>query len=98
MLIQNVGGMASASSGDIFKLTFLVGKFSRVCDDQHNCKFRPLEVNEWKGQMSKDLVSRRVANCLNIQPDAYGNHIMDSVGMGLFVKGVLSLNGKTRKK
>lgn len=96
-LHQTAVGMASASKGDIFKLTLLVGCFARVCFE-NGCEFIPLPVNEWKGQMPKEVIASRVYTKLRPGCPIYSNHSMDSVGMGLHLKGFLNVNETVRKK
>ena len=94
-LHQTAAGHASASKGDIFKLMFLVGRFAQVCYTMRS-EFVPLEVNEWKGTMSKEVVIRRISNRLGVSHDHFPNHVADAVGMGLHLQGVLNGTGLTR--
>lgn len=76
----------SAARGDLFKLTYLVGNIGR---EVVAATFRPpvlVTPKEWKGQMSKDVVHRRIKRALNI---SYGEHVADAVGMGLAIMGAL---------
>lgn len=85
-LHQTAAGMASAARGDIFKLMFLVGALTQQCWT-NNWIMVAVPVAQWKGQMSKEAVAKRVATKLGCQPDAYPNHVMDAVGIGLAVRG-----------
>lgn len=88
---QGVSGDMVANSGDLVKLTlcagFIAGYIYANYDDL------PLEfipVNIWKGQLSKDVVKRRVIKKLG---DTYNtskikSHSFDAIGLGLYVKGV----------
>lgn len=79
--------LASAGSGDLFKLTCLTGGLLAVLT-------RYIEVHEirllppagWKGQMNKKIVGNRVKLAIG---STYPNHILDAVGMGLSMIGEL---------
>jgi Holliday junction resolvasome RuvABC endonuclease subunit len=89
----------AAVKGDILKLAFLIGKFSASCDTLAligSCEFIPLPVNDWKGQLSKDTVAKRVANKLHCQPNLFPDHAMDAVGMGVYLKGFFNGTGSIR--
>lgn len=93
---KSAGGQASATRGDVFKLMFLVGMLADRFEIR-GTRFHPLEVNQWKGTLSKEAVAVRVGRILDCDPKRYGNHIMDSVGMGLFVKGFFSCEGMVQE-
>lgn len=76
---------ASAASGGLFKLTFLVGQMAHA--------FLPRTVDliapqDWKGQMPKKVVIARIRLALGegFEPE---NHEADAIGIGLHVKGAL---------
>jgi hypothetical protein len=79
--------LASAGSGDLFKLTCLTGGLLAVLT-------RFIEVSEirlltpasWKGQMNKKILYNRVKLALGT---TYPNHTLDAVGMGLSMIGQL---------
>ena len=84
--------MASGSRGDLFKLCYLVGAFGecfsyhsdlRHLNDHRSIKIEP---QEWKGQLTKRTVDRRIARALDAQ---YPEHISDAVGIGLAIQGKL---------
>lgn len=84
---------AAATSGDLHKLTYLIGGFSLLAELNENTatRYRPVMISpqQWKGQMSKEAVIRRIQKrCPGIL-DAIGNHEADAVGMGLALQGVL---------
>lgn len=97
-LHTTASGMASAQSGDIFKLTFLVGIYA--CHAwNYGMAARPLPVNDWKGTLSKDAIEFRVRRVLGDSlTDSYPNHVLDAVGMGLHLKGLLNETGARRPK
>ncbi len=84
--------MASASTGDLLKLVYLVGEMGWLCRDI--CDRAPvlLNVNAWKGQMPKDTVERRIAYAFKkakIKYKKFPNHVSDAVGMGLHAQDAL---------
>lgn len=80
--------MASAADGDLFKLTYLTGYLARVFQEftGHSNTSYLVKPGEWKGQLSKGAIDRRIKRAIGMQ---YGNHIADAVGIGLQVMGVL---------
>jgi hypothetical protein len=84
--------MASASSGDLFKLAYLVGNFGELVTRIPRNTQVPLPVliapQKWKGQLPKEVVIRRI---LAIWPHLKDikNHEADAVGMGLAAQGGL---------
>jgi hypothetical protein len=75
---------ASASSGDLFKLSMLVGAMIPVVYSAGFCKPRLITVKEWKGQLPKEAVDKRIAKALGKE---YKAHVSDAVGMGLYLQG-----------
>ena len=92
MIIEGVRSWGSSStssaataSGDLFYLAHLIGNiecafFSRVKD------IRLPSVGEWKGQLPKEVVRKRVERITGISPP---EHACDAVGIGLWHKGKL---------
>jgi len=77
------GGAVTATRGDLVKLAVMVGRLAQVA--QSRCGYYSfLPVNEWKGTMPKKVVDRRIEHRLGMKFD---EHISDSVGMGLYLKG-----------
>lgn len=89
-MFESAGGHMSSAKGDIHKLVFLVSCFANACWER-GIEYRELPVNDWKGTMSKEMVAERVADRLLCDPKEYPNHVMDAVGMGLYVKGLLTI-------
>ena len=77
---------AAAKTGSTPKLCFLVGAFAKVAHD-FAIPFRPVTVNEWKGQLSKPQAIRRIRKVLGCHANAYIRDEWDAVGIGLFLKG-----------
>lgn len=72
-------GQVTASSGALVKLTLLVGQIMREFSAE------VLPVNEWKGQLSKQIVEKRVKDFL---PGCTAkSHAIDAIGMGLYLTG-----------
>lgn len=72
-------GAATAAGGSLRKLTVLVGMIMNEFDA------RTIEVNDWKGQLPKEVVAKRV---MAILPNCTAkSHAMDAVGIGLYVAG-----------
>lgn len=83
----SAASMAASIRGDIVKLAFMVGCIGRV-SHAAGIPFRPVEVREWKGQMSKSLVERRIRDLLGrAQCSDFQRDIWDAVGIGLHLKG-----------
>lgn len=83
---------SAAAKGNLGKLSFLVGCISHSfysydilhgSGDATQILFTP---REWKGQLSKEMVIRRIQNYWAINPS---NHEADAVGMGLHFLGGL---------
>jgi len=81
---------ASAETGDLFKLTYIIGGFGRIA--QHG--YVPIALvspQEWKGNLPKTVIEQRV---LKHYPDTFPenkvpNHACDSIGMGLAANRML---------
>ena len=97
LMAGSASGAASASSGDLFKLTILVGRYVECCHRAALCKSVLLPVNDWKGTMSKEAVGNRVYARLG-KDVVYPNHSLDAVGMGLYLKGFMNATGESREK
>lgn len=85
-------GQAAAKEGSIVKLSVFIGYclygFHRL-----EIPVSYVDVNDWKGQLSKDLVEKRVDRLF---PDlTISSHSYDSVGIGLYSKG-FKLSGEKR--
>jgi len=74
--------------GDLQKLTYLVGVLGRTF---RGGSFEPVPVSQWKGQLPKDVVTRRIvqelgtADCERL---GIKTHAWDAVGIGLWRLGV----------
>lgn len=82
--------------GDLQKLTFLTGVLARAVTrhtnhDIQQATFEPVPVSQWKGQLPKDVVQRRIEKELGL-PNTRNldikTHAWDAVGIGLWRLGV----------
>lgn len=78
--------MASASKGDLFKLCLLVGGLCQIAREHTGNLPILVTPQEWKGQLPKDVVLKRVEKAFN---KTFRNHEGDAVGMGLSAQGGL---------
>jgi hypothetical protein len=76
---------ASTAQGDLFKLAYLVGALAQALHNI-NVVTTLLHPREWKGNMKKEMIDRRIKFIINRE---YPNHISDAVGIGLFVQGLI---------
>ena len=84
LMAESVAGQAAARRGDLVKLAMAVGRINQICADRM-IPFRLIDVARWKGQLSKEMVEKRIRRKL---PDLEArSHAWDAVGIGLFVKG-----------
>jgi hypothetical protein len=77
------------AKGDIIKLAYLVGAYAGVCTSQ-DIKFITVPVVNWKGQLPKPVVIKRIKKkigSLDEQGTAFNGDVWDAVGIGLFAKG-----------
>lgn len=77
-------GIASAGSSAIVKLAFVVGVFG-ACVSAHSILFRLVKVQDWKGQLPKEVINMRIRNLLGESGCApFRADIWDAVGIGLW--------------
>ncbi len=76
---------AAATRGDLFKLTFLVGRYAEVCE-QRGATCTLVTPMEWKGQMPKEVIDRRIKIAIEQE---YPEHASDAVGIGLAIQDKL---------
>ena len=81
--------MASASTGKLFKLAYLVGGFGEVIR-RLPCTRLPVLVTppEWKGQLPKEVVIDRINKTIE-GLDRIRDHEGDAIGMGVAAQGLL---------
>ncbi len=78
-LMGGAKGDVTARSGGLVKLTLLVGMIMNELDA------KGVEVRDWKGQLPKEVVEKRVRELL---PKCKAkSHAIDAVGIGLYILG-----------
>jgi hypothetical protein len=79
-LFGGAKGSVTASSGSLVKLTLLVGRIMQELNAEG------IEVREWKGQLPKAVVEKRIRVIL---PNCTAkSHDWDAIGIGLYKLGV----------
>lgn len=77
-------GHTSAARGDFTRLV-LAASIVASAGWWAKAKVHFVPVTMWKGQLTKVVVAKRVAKALQCQTNRYPNHVMDAVGLGLWV-------------
>jgi hypothetical protein len=84
-------GWTSTAKGDVYKLSFLIGVLFRVCSELSIPEVTLVRVRDWKGQLPKEVVERRIKRrvpaVMRFKPMS---HSWDAIGIGLWAKGVLN--------
>lgn len=75
-------GITAATGGSLFKLIYFYGALYNGLFDSF--KVKPLQINTWKGNLSKEKVAKRVELLTGCE---YTGDVCDAVGMGLHLKG-----------
>lgn len=86
----SLSGRAAAGSGSVVKLAFTVGKLAQIVED-YGAFFVPIEVNKWKGQLSKKIVIKRIKRIISssrLKKLAPEKDAWDAIGIGLFMRGL----------
>jgi len=79
------GGPLGWQTGDLQKLVFLVGVMAGFFSDNH---FTPVTPKEWKGQLPKSVVVRRLIKRFGTGVTAtWERDMWDAVGIGLWKLG-----------
>lgn len=77
---ESLTSLTSGSTGDLLTLTLLIGGYARICQTR-KMMFELLPAQQWKGQMNKDTVARRIFREIGLRfPNS---HVTDAVGMGM---------------
>ena len=76
---------AAGIKGDLFKLTFLVGRYAEVCE-RTGATCTLVTPMEWKGQMPKEVIDKRILLAINRK---FPDHVSDAVGIGLAIQDKL---------
>jgi hypothetical protein len=77
-------GQVVAATGSLVKLACSVGMIMEVAR-RHQASFVPIEIADWKGQMTKKAVEARILKRFPLLP--LKSHEYDAVGIGLYHKG-----------
>ncbi|GAH42403.1 unnamed protein product [marine sediment metagenome] len=90
--MHSAQGYAAASGDAYTKLCVSIGVIMDALDGLWPfAKWILVPVNEWKGQLPKPVVVRRVRQVLGKLEDEQGKtiatHAIDATGIGLWVKG-----------
>lgn len=82
---------ASASKGDLFKLTTLIGDLRRIAIQTTGTKPLLVSPRLWKGTMPKEVMVRRVSRATKSvrRSPRWKAHEIDSVAMGFAAQGLL---------
>lgn len=84
---QSMGGLVTARSGALVKLSYLVGLISGAILPMD---MGLIAVRDWKGQLPKDVMNKRIEEILGkTKCKQFKSHIWDAVGVGLYVQGRL---------
>lgn len=86
----SVGGRAASGAGSIIKLAFGIGQLAMIAD-ACEASFIPIPVAQWKGNLSKHIVIKRIKKTLTSARLNYlepFSHSWDAIGIGLFCKGM----------
>lgn len=79
-------GQTAAKGGDLAKLIFMYGRLYDRIYKTEGCFPVPLRIIDWKGQLPKANVLKRIEKILKKK---YTGDSADAVGMGLYLKGLL---------
>jgi len=80
---------ASVGKGDMFKTAYLVGMIGHTVHGGR-CICRLVPPSQWKGQLSKQAVVKRIKRRLpDVEDACLADHVSDAVGLGLFLMGGL---------
>lgn len=94
---DSAGGHSTAASGDLQKLSFIVGAYA-ACSWGAKIAYYPWMVNEWKGQMSKTITEKAIRRKLplidRLSPES---HMWDAIGIGLHAQGKFVNHGNKSK-
>jgi len=78
--------MASAGSGNLFALAALCGAYAARANTVFGVEAEFIRPQEWKGQLPKDVVKRRLIQRWPVLSKTVSEHALDAAGMGLFLQ------------
>jgi hypothetical protein len=85
---NSLKSITSANTGKTFWLAYLVGAITQLAKIK-GCEVTILLPNEWKGQLSKEVVRRRIALVEKQDYKRTPDHIEDALAMGYSIMGIL---------
>lgn len=83
---QSAVGHAAATLGSLSKLCYLIGAIGHACKTA-GVPFHLVPVLDWKGQLPKEVVNRRIQKILKCSEKTFRADEWDAVGIGLWIKG-----------
>lgn len=89
----NATSYASVASTDLFKLSYITGVYFGGA--VLNASVKIINTTEWKGQLTKSATALRVRRALSnyawaaAKMENQSEHIIDAIGMGLSLGGIL---------
>jgi len=85
--------MMCATTGDLIKLTLIVGGYCNILD-REGIKYELIPAVKWKGQLTKEATKVQVQL---INGETYrSEHITDAVALGLYTAGYFPLKRRER--
>ena len=84
--MESLKGQASSRQGDTLKLAFLVGRYVQAARELGIRNIRRVQPDEWKGQLPKDVVERRIIAKIPEIVEVLNpkTHSWDAIGIGLW--------------
>lgn len=83
---KSARSQAAATTGNLFKLAFLVGGLYRTASDLVHASPVIVLPTEWKGQLSKTATKKRLLRALGIDGLRATEHAIDAVAMGVRIQ------------
>jgi len=79
---ESLTSLTSGSTGDLLTLSQVIGGYAMICFS-HGIRFKLIPAQQWKGQLNKGAVARRIIREMGEAWQFKNDHITDAVGMGL---------------
>ena len=84
-------GIVCAESGGLVKLVFYVGYISKHLISS-GYRIKPISIQNWKGNLSKEIIKKRIKNVLSIdvcKNKKVSGHSWDAVGIAMYKLGLI---------
>lgn len=96
-LHQSAGGMVTARSGALIKLTLITGAYMGVAFSRGGVYIYNVRPSMWKGQLPKTIVAARVQARMSKKTNFtdMDSHMIDAVGLGFFWNDNYSIQDPT---